>query len=289
MFEKLKTLLLRFLRVPPEPEPPFGDPASIRIFRASRKLYVLRLVGWAFTQLAALVGILFWLGVIVASEREANRMRSQNLQGGVFMNLKEGRNQVVMPPLGKVPPQLFAWLWFLKGIGVLVYLSQLAISYAAVRLDYELRWYIVTDRSLRIRSGLWSVQEVTMSFANLQQVVITQGPLERLLGIANVRVQSAGGGGKSPAAGKGKAEPMHNGIFHGVENAGEIRDLIVERLRRFRETGLGDPDERIHHVTAASGPNDGPGREELLNAAKELLSEARQLKSAVCAPASERT
>ena len=79
-----------------------------------------------------------------------------------------------------------------EGIGVILYLIQIPITYAMARLDYELRWYIVTDRSLRIRAGLWSLQESTMSFANLQQVEVRQGPLQRLLGIADVRVQSAG-------------------------------------------------------------------------------------------------
>ena len=65
-----------------------------------------------------------------------------------------------------------------------------------MRLDYEQRWYVVTDRSLRLRTGVWSVREMTMSFANLQQITVTQGPLQRLLGLADVRFQSAGGGGE---------------------------------------------------------------------------------------------
>lgn len=76
----------------------------------------------------------------------------------------------------------FVILWIAKAIGVTVYLSQLVITYIAVRLDYELRWYVVTDRSLRIRHGVWVMREVTMSFANLQQVILSQGPLQRLWG-----------------------------------------------------------------------------------------------------------
>ncbi len=112
------------------------------------------------------------------------------------------------------------------------------LTYAALRLDYELRWYVVTDRSLRIRTGIWKVQELTMSFANLQQVMLSQGPVQRFLGIADVLVQSAGGGG-SEHGHQTRESSLHAGYFHGVDNAAEVRDLILARLRHFRENRPG--------------------------------------------------
>jgi hypothetical protein len=159
--------------------------------------------------------------------------------------------------------------------GILLYLLQLPITFALVRLEYEQRWYIVTDRSLRIRSGLLALRESTMSFANVQQVTVSQGPLQRLLGIADVQVRSAGGGGSSEHGKGSPDESMHIGIFHGVENAIEIRDLILERLRRFRATGLGDPDD--HREVIADGATiDGT----TLIAARELLAETQALRGA---------
>ncbi len=139
---------------------------------------------------------------------------------------------------------------------------------------HELRWYMVTDRSLRIRSGITSLLESTMSFANVQQVVVTQGPLQRLLRIADVRVQSAGGRGD--AHDRDAGDSLHTGVFHGVDNSSAIRDLILERLRRFRESGLGDPDEAAP-VSAGPAPADA-GRGSALTAARELLEEARALR-----------
>ncbi|HYG34105.1 MAG TPA: PH domain-containing protein [Clostridia bacterium] len=279
MFEAIQNSLLRFLRVPPEPEPPFGDPASIRVFRASRKLYLLRLFRWGLTQATALAGIIFWFSIILVSEHEAERVRAQNPQGGMFSNLPAGRNQVTLQPLSKIPHSLFAWLWIAKGVGLLIYGSQLVVTYVAVRLDYQLRWYMVTDRSLRIRSGIWNVQEVTMSYANLQQVVVSQGPLERLLGIANVRVESAGGGAKNSGDSGSKAATMHSGVFHGVENAEEIRDLIIERLRRFRESGLGDPDEAARGASQNAAAMQTAAANDILDAGRELLAEARRFRA----------
>lgn len=291
MFERLRNLLLRLLRVPPEPEPPFGEPSSIRVFRASRKLYQLRLIGWGAAQLAALAGIVFWFGVIIAAEREANAAQAQAAARGERLSpFRRGRHRPPMQSFrelaARVPHFVFVLLWLGKGAGIAVYLGQLFVTYAAVRLDYEMRWYLVTDRSLRIRSGLWRVKEMTMSFANLQQVVVSQGPLQRLLGIADVHVQSAGGGGGgSSGAEHGQGENMHIGIFHGVENAVEVRDLILNRLRHFRETGLGDPDERVAHrpaVPAAAMP-DGT-----LAAARELLDECERLRRVIEAPGPSR-
>jgi membrane protein YdbS with pleckstrin-like domain len=150
------------------------------------------------------------------------------------------------------------------------------VTFAAVRLEFELHWYIVTDRSLRIRTGLLRLQESTMSFANLQQVEVKQGPLQRLLGLADLRVQSAGGSDRPEQPG---VESLHTGIFHSVENATEIRDLILERLRKFRETGLGDPDDHGHHAPVTVGA--AMPHSDALAAAREVLAETRALRQAL--------
>lgn len=174
-----------------------------------------------------------------------------------------------------LPDGVFAWIWALKIFGFVVYLLQIPITYAVRRLDYEMRWYMVTDRSLRLRHGVWKISESTMSFANLQQVTVIQGPVQRLLGLGDVKVQSAGGGGEGEKR-RRHGENMHTGLFHGVSNASEIRDLILERLRRYREAGLGDPDEVSSTTSAAVNNPADP-----LAAAQKLLTEVRALRVAL--------
>jgi len=305
MFDPLRAWLLRWLRVPPQPEPPFGRPESIQVFRAGRNFYRLQLLRWGLGQAAAVVGVVVGLTILYTAETSANVQRARRLaapqpapsalsastnepagsQGGQRAGRR--RNTPLPERLGSVaaalPSSVFVVFRLVEGVGLLVFLGQLVVTYAVVRLDYELRWYVVTDRSLRIREGLWDVQEMTMSFANLQQVMVSQGPLQRFLGLADVRVQSAGGGGAAPAAHGAQQESMHTGVFHGVEQATEIRDLILDRLRHFRETGLGDPDEHRPAQTAAlaATPSVVGGGEDVLSAARELLAEARELRSAV--------
>ena len=133
MIESLKALVLRILRVPAEPAPPAGSPESVRTFRASRKFYYLMLIHWGFVQLATLAGFVIFLAFDLSNHF--------------------GKASVV--------------LRVVEIIALVSFLGQLPFTFLLVRFDYELRWYIVTDRSLRIRCGLWSVREMTMAFANI--------------------------------------------------------------------------------------------------------------------------
>ena len=251
MRQRLKGVVLKFLKVPHEPEPPAGSPGSIQIFRAARNFYKLCLIKWALKQLAALVLLALVLFLF-------------HLFGG-YMQLFHGHFSVEAVVVG------------IHLLGVCGYLLTMPFTYAMVWLDYELRWYIVTDRSLRIRSGLWKVREMTMTFANIQQITVQQGPLQRLLGIADLEVSTAGGGASARTGPHGEplmGESLHSGYFHGIDNAERIRDMMLERLRRLRDPGLGDPDEAHHEAAAPAGDNP------LMVAALELLSEARALRKA---------
>lgn len=294
MFDRLRELVLRLLRVPPAPEPPLGAPDSVRVFRAGRNFFKLCLARWFLTQVGAVVGILISLGFLAWFRAEVLASRSDPPRSTIVapaatvpaaspsgpalpsrVRHAAGENRQSFHFLARRTPD---WALILLEVievgGVLLFLVQLPVTFAAVRLDFELHWYIVTDRSLRIRTGLLRLQESTMSFANLQQVEIKQGPLQRLLGLADLRVQSAGGS-SSPQEQRPGQESLHTGVFHSVENAADIRDLILDRLRKFRETGLGDPDDHGHHPGLAAPASPG----EALTAAQELLTEARALRS----------
>lgn len=327
MYNRSSSLVLRWLKVPPEPHAPIGDPASLRVFRAGKNFFGLKLVGWTIGQVAALAGIIFWVVVFVQVEEGARaekarraalpvqpaqspaKLRDQiraavesaatteleksgdtpapakakparkRVRVGGWTAFKRSLIQLALV----IPPWAFPLIWALKIAGIVAYLVQVPFTYAIMRLDFEMRWYVVTDRSLRIRTGVWNVQEITMSFANLQQVEISQGPLQRLLGLGDVKVQSAGGGDTAPGQ-HGQHDSLHVGHFHCVNNAHEIRDLIQARLRRFRESGLGDPEElrRAALPPAPVTPASPSGSEtDVLAAARELAAEAKALRLAL--------
>ena len=333
MYNRYSSLVLRWLKVPREPLPPFGDPASLRVFRAGKNYFNLRLFGWAIGQAFVLAGIIFWAVFFIQVEEGVRTERARRAAAPaaaaappaetVSQRIKAtaesaaqsvveasqpagapGSAQPGAKPAKKrvrvgadwqsfkfqfiqlaltLPPWAFPLIWVLKITGLLGYLLQLPLTYAVMRLDFEMRWYVVTDRSLRIRTGVWSVQEITMSFANLQQVEVSQGPLQRLLGLADVKVHSAGGSdGEAEQLGHG--DSLHTGHFHGVENAHEIRDLIQARLRHFRESGLGDPEETRHAVVPQASAKPAVTESvdtDVLAAARELAAEAKTLRVAL--------
>jgi membrane protein YdbS with pleckstrin-like domain len=124
------------------------------------------------------------------------------------------------------------------------------VAYIAIHLRYDTTWYVMSGRSLRIRRGIWTIHETTITFENVQNVEVNQGPLQRWFGIADVRVDTAGGGGGNQSAGKHGSPGAggHRGLIEGVADAAGIRDLILSRLRGSRFAGLGD--EHPHIGTA---------------------------------------
>jgi membrane protein YdbS with pleckstrin-like domain len=234
-------LVARLLRIPHEPEPPIGDHDSVRTFRAAKAFYRYQLALWGMKQVATFTGLAI----------------------GVFF-------------LRLLPSFPYKFLLdIVELLALAFYLAVFALSYLMVHLNYQLRWYIVTDRSLRIREGLLNISEKTMSFANIQNISVRQGPLQRVFGIADVEVRTAGGGA-SHAGHEAGGTDMHLGYFRGVDNAEEIRDAILARVRDLRDSGLGDPDALAasHDVRALVATHDAPA----LEAARELLDETRALR-----------
>jgi membrane protein YdbS with pleckstrin-like domain len=118
------------------------------------------------------------------------------------------------------------------------------VAYLAIHLRFDTTWYVLSDRSLRIRRGIWIIHETTITFENVQNVTISQGPLQRWFGIADVVVETAGGSGGRGEQHAGMAAG-HQGMVEGLANAPQIRDLILSRLGHSRSAGLGDD-----HATA---------------------------------------
>ena len=240
----IRSDLLAFLRVPPAPSAPVGD-HDVSVFRAAPNFFRYKMARWAFANVTAVIGLFVGVGFLRAvPERYVNS-------------------------------ELMTALTVIEAIAVIGFVIQALWTLALLRLDYEQRWYLVSDRSLRIREGIVRMHEKTMTFANIQNVSIQQGPLQRILGIADLQVRTAGGGGGGGQHEKGHTlhDDLHVAYFRGVDNAETISETIRERLRRHADSGLGDPDDAYH--TGPDAPSDQPS---LLAAARALADEARALR-----------
>jgi hypothetical protein len=252
--------LLNLLRVPHEPSPPDGD-HDVRVFRAAPNYFRYRLVGWALGNVAGLIGLWFAVGF-----------------GLTFLPpFIPARVSFLGITLTK--PVMLVLLHLLEAGALGLFFLQAFAALLLLKLDFEQRWYIVSDRSLRIREGLVRMHEKTMTFANVQHVAIRQGPLQRLLRIADLEVRTAGGGRKAGDDGEQHAgSDLHVAYFRGIANAEGVRDTIRERLRLHRDAGLGDPDDTGHHSPPVELL---PAQVDLLPLARALAAEARALREAV--------
>jgi membrane protein YdbS with pleckstrin-like domain len=234
MIHWLREKTLHLMKVPGEPQPPDGSAGSVRVFRSGRNYYRWRLALWFLANAAILILL---AAALFALARP----------------IKAG------PPWSRyIAEALMALLATAFPVSAL-------FTFLQQRMNYELRWYVVTDRCLRIRSGILKVHEITTTFANIQEVRLSSGPLQKLLGLADVEVHSAGGG-----SGKGSSD-SHVARFEGVDNASEIRDFILVRLRQYRDSGLGEKDHSLPSVFSE-------GRQA---AAQAVLTEVRALRAAL--------
>lgn len=229
-----KGLVLALFRAPTEPPPaPAGAHASVEVFRASPRFLTYRLIGLVLAAFFVAVGVV--AGLVAA---------------------------FVEQELAAV-----ALTVVLAGVAGLA----LGLGYFLIHLDYDLRYYVLTDRSLRVREGAWTVKEMTLTYANVQNLRVVQGPVQRLFGIRDLRVDTAGGGGVK-ADGKTSGQG-HNVTVAGVENAHELRDRILAYMKHQRSgSGLGDPDDEL--------AGERVSEVELAAALREVSTAARSLREA---------
>src|SRR5689334_348426 len=123
MIRWMQSRVLRLMKVPDEPHPPEGATGSIRIFRSGRNYYRWRLIVWLFASFGSLIMVAILMIPLSVAIRRA-------------------------PPLGRFVAETVAVML------VAGYLASLLFTFLQQRLNFELRWYVVTDRCLRIRSGI---------------------------------------------------------------------------------------------------------------------------------------
>ena len=223
MYSSFRRACERVLCIPRDPTPPPGDEASARVFRAAPAYFRYRLVVWGLSSLVIAVVGLCVVGSIVLA--------------------------VINDP--QVPAGLRSLMRAGAVVALVLLLLRTLFSLAVLRLDFEKRWYVVTDRSLRVREGVLTVREMTVTFANIQNVAVLQGPIQRVLGLADLQVETAGGGAV-PANQKQLGANLHVAWFRGIANAEEVKLLIQDRLRKLKDAGLGDQDDRHDHPPAAA-------------------------------------
>ncbi len=227
MYEQLKGIVLDLLRSPHEPpDPPAGSHDSVQVFRAAPAYLRYRM-------------LMMWMGLVPVLIAEA----------------------VVALVLLVANP----WLGLLAAVAILFFaVGKTVFFYVVTRLDYEMRFYLITDRSLRIREGVIEVREVTLTFENIQNMRIEQGPVQRYFGLYDLVVDTAGRGSAPNPENPYESGALNQAVFRGIGRPTELRDLIMTYLRHLGTSGLGDHDDRgLSDVSPVAGAHPLLGNESL--------------------------
>lgn len=241
MYRGLWGVLTRWFRVPDQPPTlPAGPDDTVESFRpAPGFLRYMKLGFWIFF-------VVFDLALLVA---------------WVALTVNEPTVGIVAAP-----------------VALVIAIVPDIVGYLAIHLRYDTTWYVMTDRSLRIRRGIWTIHETTITFENVQNVTVNQGPIQRLFGIANVLVETAGGGGGANQGAHGEQSMApHRGLIEGVADAPRIRDLILSRLRESQSAGLGDEDD--HDEPTSASPTTSQWSPEHIATLREIRDRVRELVS----------
>lgn len=231
MYEALKEVMLDLLNAPTKaPELPAGSAKSVRVVRASPNF-----IGYRFVKFLILL-ILLAIGFGVIS---------------IALMFRD-------PILGALAVVVLSIIWLIVGM----------TSFFLIRLEYDMRYYLIADRSLRIRKGVLNIVEQTLTYVNIQNIRIEQGPLQRAFNIRTLLIDTAGGGSALAAEEAGSTANYHRAYIEGIENAEEIRDLILNYLRQVKPTsGLGEDHELGQ---GGFGPQEVEALRDILNEVKAL-------------------
>jgi len=109
-----------------------------------------------------------------------------------------------------------------------------ALVFGWAKLSYKYYKYELVADGFRKESGVIQKKYVTIPYDKIQNVDIHRGILARLLGLSDLKIQTAGASAAVSRYGiaGGGAEGKLPGILH--EDAEKLRDELVQRAKQFK-------------------------------------------------------
>lgn len=246
---------LSALQAAMQPPKPIRGAEALQLLRPSRRAHLWHWAKWAGAQLSALAGL-----ILVLSAFDLTEWLPRNLQFIRFLTQWDDYSDYL-------PPE---WQWVGLTLTLGGFLTQFGLTLITVWLEWRTIAYLVTDQGVQLRHGLWTVNETSLRFANIQQVVFKQGLIQRVLRLADVVVSTAG----QRASGDDEDEQRRKrGLLRDLD-AAQARSLI-DAIRERLPLASGAPPEPAPTT---------PGPTATLAAAQQLLGEAQALRAAVQTP-----
>lgn len=105
------------------------------------------------------------------------------------------------------------------------------ISYLTAKLTYKFYLYELADNGFKKESGIIWKRYVTIPYEKIQNVDITRGVIERILGLSTLKIQTAGASAPMIKTSMGIFHQESEGLLPGLDEktAEELRDELVRR------------------------------------------------------------
>lgn len=129
---------------------------------------------------------------------------------------------------------------------------------------YHTLRYRFDREGISMRWGILFRREVNLTFARIQDIHVTSGPLQRWLGLADLHVQTASGSASAEM------------VIEGLLEYEEVRDFLYQRMR-----GVKDPNRSPAADDAGSTPTAGDAGGDLAGALAAVTSELRGAREAL--------
>lgn len=135
----------------------------------------------------------------------------------------------------------------------------LPIAYFFTKRYYERLEIVLTRRDLKVRRGIWNVEEKSVPLEKITDLALTQGPLMRLFDIKGMKVETAGQSSAGALI-----------TITGIEDVDDFRDAVLDQ--RDRISDWQESDETAHETggSPASG-NEAAGTLSVLTEIRDSL------------------
>jgi len=100
--------------------------------------------------------------------------------------------------------------------------------------------FLLTENEIVVENGVWWKKKSIVPYNRITNIDVVQGPLSRKLGIASIKIQTAG----YSMAGGFSAKGVEAEIF-GVKNYQEIKDFILNIIRGIKPVAVETAAEKL--------------------------------------------
>lgn len=128
-------------------------------------------------------------------------------------------------------PQIWKVAWAFISIPFVVVVAVICFAAYWIEKYCSSIVFTLTTDEVMVEKGVWWKMKQVVPYARVMSIDVIQGPISRRYGIGSVQIYTAGYTGPSGGTAGPKSRGAEASIW-GVQNFVEIKDTIIEQVRR---------------------------------------------------------